>query len=464
LKKFMPISGEQERGLVGTNGGGGQTICAWDERSAQRGLFLRPIACPAPAACARSRAVPPPTTSAQIDDNVPVASWRPLLTFPLPLLLGLAVAGCAPDAPLTDAGPGPRFVLPQTPYAYTDPELPRHFTTTGLGIGTNNFFYPIKERVPDDNPVTDEGATLGRVLFFDTRLSRNETISCSSCHRPEHGFSDDKALSEGFDGELTGRHSMGLSNARYTGNGRYFWDERAATLEDQVLMPIQDEVEMGMTLDEVVARLEEDPEYLPLFAAAFGDDAVTEQRVSFALAQFVRSLVSCTSRYDQGRAQVTSPRQPFPTFTDEENRGRHLFFNRFFDDGVNCVACHEGETQIAPIATSNGLDAETTDRGVGGAMEDPAFDGVFRVPSLRNIAVRPPYMHDGRFDTLEAVIDHYSDDLQDHPALTVYEDDDGVAEPLLLSADDKAALVAFLNTLTDDVMLSDPRFQDPFIR
>lgn len=362
-----------------------------------------------------------------------------------------------------DAGDAGGLRLPATPAPYAAPELPGHFVSTGLGVGETNLFFPIRERISADNPITDEGATLGRVLFYDVRLSRNESVSCGSCHRPEHGFSDERVLSEGFEGGLTRRHSMGLTNARYTGAGRYFWDERAPTLEEQVLMPVQDEVEMGMDLDELTRRLAAAPEYPPLFEAAFGDDEVTAERVAFALAQFVRCLLSYRAPYDVGRAQVQAATVDFPNLSDEENLGKRLFLTRRFDGGLNCVACHDGEAFTAPLPTSNGLDLETTDRGVGGARDDPAFDAMFRVPSLRNVAVRAPYMHDGRFADLDEVLEHYSEGVQGHPALTIYVDVAGAPAPLHLSEAEKAAVVAFLGTLTDRAMLEDEKLQDPFV-
>jgi cytochrome c peroxidase len=372
------------------------------------------------------------------------------------------VAACDPAGPTGDAGPSGPLDLPLTPFNYAAPELPRHFENTGLSIDGRGESAVVRDRSPEENPVTDEGATLGRVLFYDTLLSRNETISCASCHRAEVGFSDDAVLSEGFDGGETGRHSMGLSNARFTGNGRYFWDERAETLEDQVLMPIQDDVEMGMTLEEVITRVEAAEHYGPLFERAFGDGEVTEERLSFALAQFVRSIVSFTAPYDEGRAQVSEALDPFPNFSDEENEGKRLFLSTRANGGFNCVACHLGEAFVAPIATSNGLDLETTDPGVGETTGRAGDEGKFRVPSLRNVAVRAPYMHDGRFEHLNEVLDHYSRGVKSHPALTVYRNADGSAMVLDFTNDEQAALLAFMETLTDEAMLADPKFQDPF--
>jgi cytochrome c peroxidase len=372
------------------------------------------------------------------------------------------LAGCAPlegDGPGKPSGP---LDLPPTAYNYAEPDLPRHFTSTVGTLDGRGVIDLIRDRTPEENPVTDEGATLGRVLFFDPLLSKNQTINCASCHRPEIGFSDDAIFSEGFDGGETGRHSMGLSNARFTGNGRYFWDERAPTLEAQVLMPIQDSVEMGMTLEEVTERISETGYYQALFADAFGDEKVTAERISHALAQFVRSLLSYTAPYDVGRAEVNSPLDDFPSFSVQENQGKRLFFASLGEGGFNCVACHLGEAFAAPISTSNGLDEETTDPGVGGVSGRSWEEGRFRVASLRNIAVRPPYMHDGRFADLDEVLAHYSTGVEAHHALSVYVNPDGTAMRFDFSDEEHDALKAFLHTLTDETMMLDPKFQDPF--
>ncbi|HAW78307.1 MAG TPA: cytochrome-c peroxidase, partial [Balneola sp.] len=190
--------------------------------------------------------------------------------------------------------------IPASAYNYSDIDVPDFFD---LQPNTE------QDNTPNDNAVTDWGATLGRVLFYDKILSSNNTISCSSCHLQESSFSDPDQFSAGFEGGLTGRNSMGISNAMYYENGHFFWDERAATLEEQVLMPIQDEVEMGLTLTELVSKVGQQPYYPVLFEQVYGDNEVTPDRISKALAQFVRSIVSYQSKYDVGRAQVNNPDQ-----------------------------------------------------------------------------------------------------------------------------------------------------------
>lgn len=346
----------------------------------------------------------------------------------------------------------PVLSLPDIPYNYSSPNFPQHLLDPAVSNADNT---------PFNNPVTDDGATLGRVLFYDKNLSSNETVACASCHQQDKGFSDPLVLSEGFEGGKTGRHSMGLTGARFYQNGRFFWDERAATLEEQVLLPIQDPVEMGLTLDSVVARIAALDYYTALFENAFNTDEVSEERISKALAQFIRSMVSYQSRYDVGRAQANNVQQPFATFTQEENRGKQIFFAPNLG---GCAVCHGTDAFIAPGPRSNGLDAAITDAGVGGNTNNPNQQGLFKSPSLRNVGARPPYMHDGRFATLEQVVEHYNSGVQMSPNLHPALIDSATNQPkrLNLSEVDKAALVAFLKTLDDTAMMTDEKFSDPF--
>lgn len=340
--------------------------------------------------------------------------------------------------------------LPSQAFNYAMPGLPAFYSMQPT-VGADN--------TPAANPVTNAGATLGRVLFYDKNLSKNRTISCASCHQAAHGFSDPEILSKGFEGGNTGRHSMALANARYYNNGRFFWDERANTLEDQVLRPIQDEVEMGLTLNEAMQRIGAQKYYPLLFKNAFGDEQITADRTSKALAQFVRSMVSYTSKYDLGRAQVNNPNDPFPNFTTQENNGKQLFFA----PNIGCAACHGTDAFVGPGPRNNGLDATTIDRGVGLTNNDPALDGAFKTTSLKNIALSAPYMHDGRFKTLEEVIEHYNSGVKNHPNLSppLRLPDNGVRR-LNLNQNQKDALVAFLKTLSDPTMLGDEKFSTPF--
>jgi cytochrome c peroxidase len=336
--------------------------------------------------------------------------------------------------------------LPVTPYRYADIDLPAHFKT------------PVAQRfdnTPTDNAVTDHGATLGRVLFHDTRLSANNTVSCASCHVQKHAFADPYRFSKGFDGKRTDRHAMSLVNLRYNTRGRGFWDERAANLEAAVLVPIQSKLEMGQDLPRLMEILSNDKDYPELFRKAFGDSKVTRERIGKALAQFLRSLVSYQSKYDEGLAKVRSVRDDFPNFTVQENRGKALFV-------ANCASCHLPPGQDVHFsmiaAANNGLDADwkTADGGVGAVTLDGREIGLFKSPSLRNVERTAPYMHDGRFDTLEKVIDHYSKEVKQHPNLDLRMD------RLNFTDSEKAALVAFLKTLTDQTFLTDRKFSDPF--
>lgn len=308
------------------------------------------------------------------------------------------------------------------------------------------------------------------MLFYDVNLSRNRTVRCASCHVQTHSFADPLVLSQGVDGIRTRRNSMSLANAGFNVSGRYLWDEAAATLETQVLLPFEDRLEMDLPVPGVVQRINERPYYEPLFVDAFGDGAVTAERVAAALAQFVRSMVSADSRYDRGRAQVRSPADPFPNFTELENRGKQLFVTPRVAGGGGCAGCHTGEAQVnsADGLKNNGIDPPTAvqraaDLGGFEVTGDISQLGSFRVPSLRNVEVTGPYMHDGRLVTLEDVIDHYSERVQAHENLS-RELRGGAGQPIDLPFDEeqKAALLAFLKTLTDENFLNAERFSEPF--
>lgn len=349
---------------------------------------------------------------------------------------------------------------PYSSYNYEFPDLPDHFRTNLVQSFINT---------PGNNQISNEGATLGRVLFYDKALSMNLTVACASCHSQETGFTDPLILSEGFEGGKTRRHSMALVNLAYYERGRFFWDERAETLEEQVLMPIQDMVEMGMDLPTLVDRLQGIEYYPPLFMAAFGSGEVSSDRVSKALAQFIRSMISANSKYDAGLAMTNDMNSNFGNFTQEENRGKALFRQ-------NCGSCHQQAAlgdQLSDVIfhisgpLNNGLDAtSTTDLGFAEVTGNQNDEGKFKSSSLRNIAVQAPYMHDGRFATLRQVVDFYSDQVQNHPNLSPplrpAVPIGGNPGQMNLSNAEKEALVAFMNTLTDTEFLTDPKFSDPF--
>lgn len=344
------------------------------------------------------------------------------------------------------------LLLPGSPFNYAAPVLPARFQQQPI-LGQDN--------MPAINLTTDAGATLGRVLFYDKRLSTNQTIACASCHQQASGFSDPRPFSPGFNGGLTGRNSMGLSNARWYQRAKFFWDERAATLEDQVLMPIQNSVEMGMTLQALTNRLAAEPFYTNLFTQTFGTPEVTSERISRALAQFVRSIVSTRSKYDIG---VTNG---FANFTTQENLGRQIFFGQGSFSFVTCSACHNSDNFVPATGIfNNGLENPYVDKGVGALTGQASDEGFFKVPSLRNVELTAPYMHDGRFATLEKVVEFYNSRVTAHPNLSAPLKGTGGASgsPLVLglTPQQQAALVAFLKTLTDTNLVADPKFSDPF--
>lgn len=345
--------------------------------------------------------------------------------------LGLLTFACTPDAPVV--------VQDSTPYALEIGSLPP----------------PV---IPGDNPLTVQGVQLGRMLFYENRLSGDNSMSCASCHRQEHAFSDTARFSTGIDGLQGGRQAMSVVNMLWNRNG-FFWDGRAADLRTQSLMPIEDELEMHETLDNVVEKLSQDTMYTNQFIRAFGTDSISAYYVSLALEQFMYSIVSTGSRYDQYVAGTAM-------LTEQEERGMDLFFedyNPFFPDisGADCGHCHSGKNFNAPEYINNGLDSIYADMGREGVTGLASDHGAMKVTTLRNIALTPPYMHNGSFNTLEEVVDHYNSGLHASPAL-----DPALAmtmdSGLMLTEQDKADLVAFLHTLTDQSLISDSRYSSPF--
>ena len=334
--------------------------------------------------------------------------------------------------------------LPSTLNAYSDASrpLPAHYVNApqpgGPAILLSNSTF---------NPTTDAGATLGRVLFHDKRLSARDNTSCASCHLQQFGFTDTAQFSTGFAGGKTPRHSMALANARFYARGRFFWDERAATLEDQALMPIQNSIEMGLTLPQMVAKLQVTPYYASLFQAAFGSTEVTSDRVARALAQYVRAIVSYGARFDSTFGRPGIPPVPLNA---QEAEGLQLFNGQ-----GRCAPCHATVAVASDNLHNTGLDPIISDQGAG--------QGRFKAPSLRNVAVRGRFMHDGRFTSLEQVVDFYNTGVNANPFLDIrLRTPGGVPLRLGLTVAQRDALVAYLRTLTDRALLTDPRFADPF--
>ncbi len=338
---------------------------------------------------------------------------------------------------------------------YANPAFPAHYDNAVRK----------QDNTPVDNPVTDRGATLGRVLFFDKRLSINDTTACSSCHQQSNGFVDPARFSRGFNGTaFTDAHSMRLANLRFYAGRAMFWDKRAASVEAQATQPIQNEVEMGFDaahggFGAVTAKMGTLPYYPELFRWVYGDPAITEDRIQRALAQYERSIVSVNSRFDTEFARVFNPALPqrgletrFPGYTAQEERGKVLFTTGPGQGGAGCNSCHQAPTfALAPTSLSNGLDAGES--------------RIFKSPSLKNVALTGPYMHDGRFATLEQAVDHYIRGVQNGPALdNRLKNPQGQPQRLPLTVADRDALVAFLRTLNDGTLTADPKFTNPLVK
>ena len=364
----------------------------------------------------------------------------------------LALTACGEGTPGTPTGVARFTTIDFADVAnYSAPELPAHFDRTAADL----------DRSP---AIDDKVATLGRVLFYDMGLSTNDRVSCATCHQQKFGFTDPMRFSNGIsNAATTDAHSMRLANLRYWQPGTAFWDRREANLEAQTSRPLHRLVEMGWggaagDIGDLTEKMAATVYYPDLFAWAYGSSAITEPRIQQALAHFIRAMVSSSSRWDEGYARVFSPDAPdralgadLPNFTREENRGRALFMTAVADGGAGCAACHLPPTfALAPDSRSNGLDA-------GEAR-------LFRAPSLRNVGLTGPYMHDGRFDTLAQVVDFYDRGIQAGPALDPRLRNGSEPLRLDLSAEDSAALVAFLLTLTDEKFIADERFSDPFKR
>jgi len=302
--------------------------------------------------------------------------------------------------------------------------------------------------------VTNEGATLGRVLFYDKQLSANNTISCASCHHQDKGFADGLQFSTGFEGQQTSRNSMAIINTNF--NRRFFWDRRASTLHAQSLIPIEDPVEMGMQLNLLENKLSGIEYYKPLFETAFGDSIITAQRISFALSQFMQSIRSFNSKYDKGLENN------FADFTPQELQGKDMYLGGQF----SCNNCHITVNFGGVSADVNGLVANPIDLGIGAISGDPEDEGRFKTVSLRNIELTAPYMHDGRFQTLEEVVEFYSTDIQAHPflddRLTTNNTVGGPPEQFNFTSEEVDALVAFMKTLTDWELVNNPIYSNPF--
>lgn len=328
--------------------------------------------------------------------------------------------------------------LPEQVFDYETLDLP------------NSFFL---QKTPD---FTNEGATLGRVLFYDRKLSVNNKVSCSSCHHQELAFSDGKAQSEGFTDQKTRRNAMTIVNT--LNEHTFFWDSRSNDLTDMVLMPVRDHVEMGLEeLSDLEVKLKATSYYPELFNAAFGSDEISKDKIADALNQFLNSMVTANTKFDEAQSIAN-----FDNLNPDERAGLDLFWGN-----AMCGSCHGGTDFRGSWGedwANIGLDLIYEDNGLGelGVVQS---DGMFKVPSLRNIELTAPYMHDGRFQTLEEVIEHYSSNIQNHENLDWrLRDGSGQALRINLNQTEKDQLVAFLKTLTDHQFINDEKFSDPFVR
>ena len=345
-----------------------------------------------------------------------------------------------------------------------DPEIVDDPDGTGWEYDPTPYYVMSMKGIPPfpylpNNPLTEKGVELGRKLFYDPILSADSSLSCAGCHSVNHAFSDSIQFSIGIDGLPGKRNAMPLYNLGYApfDNG-FFWDGRATTLEDQALKPIEDPLELHELLPMVILKVSRSQFYPQLFYEAFGEIEITDELVGRALAQFTKSVVSGNSRYD-----LASAGEIF--LTDQEVQGFELF-NAL--DGGDCFHCHgiNGGLFTDFQFRNNGLDEVNSfldflDPGLGIISGDTLDYGRFKTPSLRNIELTAPYMHDGRFETLEEVLDHYSEGVKDTPFTDNFMQfafQGGVQ----LTADEKAAIIAFLKTLTDNGFKDNPEYQNPF--
>lgn len=308
------------------------------------------------------------------------------------------------------------------------------------------FHLPIPEGFPEpefptDNQLTKARIELGKKLFYDTRLSIDSTIACVSCHIPNLAFSDSVAISPGVKGKLGFRNAPTLANVAYLGKKKVNKDGGVVKLDLQAVVPIEDEMEMGFTIAGLSKRLQNIPEYEPLFQKAYNRGA-DPFSITRALGSFLRTLISGNSRYDQ---YVNQKKEN--ALTESEKRGKTIFF-----DKVNCGNCHHGHNLTNYEFANVGVHEKYADRGRARITLDEKDDGKFRVPTLRNIALTAPYMHDGSIATLEEVIEHYIIGGKDHP------NKDPRIQPINLTEADKVDLIHFFESLTDSAFINNQNF------
>ncbi len=316
------------------------------------------------------------------------------------------------------------------------------------------------------NSISNSGATLGRILFYDVNLSSNNTVSCASCHQQANAFSDITDVSVGVNGS-TGRHSMRLINSRFSAEGKFFWDERAATLEAQTTQPIEDHNEMGFSgtngdgnFSDLITKLEAIPYYTDAFTFAFDSSEITEAKIQLALAQFIRSIQSFDSKYDVGRNQVINDGASFPNFTADENAGKTLFLQPPAMGGAGCAGCHRPPSfDIDPNSLNNGV------IGVFGDVIDDLTNT--RSPSLRDVvksdgSSNGKFMHDASLATLTDVVNHYNNGISLNANLDPRLSPGGIPQNLGLTGAQVDQIVDFLETLSGIAVYTDSRWSNPF--
>ncbi len=316
--------------------------------------------------------------------------------------------------------------------------------------------------IPADNPMTVEGIELGRFLFYEKRLSGDNTQSCASCHLPSASFSDPNQYSTGIDGIQGTRHSMALVNLGW--EDFFFWDGRKTTLETQILEPVPNPVEMHQSWKRTVEKLNADVNYRNRFFKAFGEEGIDSTKATKAIAQFIRTLISGESKFDvmykyENNLSLNSSEQAILQTVDVEEWAGYDLFKSL--NGADCFHCHNGPLMRVKKFSNNGLMPNSfDDKGRASVTNNPEDNYKFKVPTLRNIALTAPYMHDGRFATLDEVIEHYSSGIHMSPTidpLIEFGSQGGVQ----LDAQEKYLLKKFLLTLTDQKFVLNPNFQDP---
>jgi cytochrome c peroxidase len=328
-------------------------------------------------------------------------------------------------------------------------------------------YYPTEQ---DKN----DKATLGRVLFYERQMSKNNSVSCGSCHKQAFAFADNVAFSTGLNNVKTGRNSMPIQNLPNTdfiffdngslppNNGdffafspKFFWDGRENNLSNLVLRPVTNHIEMGITdVSEIVDKIKQLPYYENLFNKAFGSNEITAAKISEAVAVFMLSIQSNESKFDK-----------FIMNGESGLNALELSGYNLFNGTYNCASCHNPfpGPYMADEPKDIGLDRTITDRGFGVISGKSSEMGKFKVPNLKNVALTAPYMHDGRFKTLDEVLEHYSNGIQRSPNLSPFlMNPNGTAMQLNIKQEDKVALIAFLNSMTDYSLITDPKFSDPF--